>query len=75
MTNSVWGQDTPCPNDGCPKPGPWRGLMHYRTRQWVCPLCCHGWVCQTTGDPSWVRWVRTARPVPYYRPGRKKPLL
>lgn len=73
--NSVWGQDKPCPNDCCPRPGLLRGAFCYRRRQWVCPLCCYGWVCQTARNDTGEllgQWVRTARPVPFHRPGRKE---
>lgn len=44
--NSVWGQDKPCHDRRCPRPGWfWMGLV-YRRRLWVCPLCCYGWVYQ-----------------------------
>lgn len=70
---SVWGEDTPCPNSGCPKPANWLMRLFYRRRLWVCPLCRYGWTCQDHPDPGMIRLVQTGSPVPAHRPGRKEP--
>lgn len=71
--NSVWGQDTPCPDGGCPKPAGWWMSLFYRRRLWVCPLCCYGWAYQDhPQNPDMYRLRRTDKPVPFHRPGRKE---
>lgn len=72
--DTIWG-GRPCPNDACPKPGPIRSWF-YRTRPWICPVCCYGWIRQDSTEeekPQAMYWmVRTSAPIPFRRPGKRR---